>query len=281
MTTVMLFYKNIVPISRETHKNLKFNDNKDMNFAANTHWTPVAGDEFYQAALNYPILFMGAETPDGKTSYTPVAMLGLSNGKNDFLDVENKWKADTYIPAFIRRYPFVLAGTPDQKELTICFDSESGMFNELEGIDLFNSDGSVSPFMENRINLLNGFKNSMEQTVKFVETLSKMDLLKKQSIDIRNNVGQTARLTNFWLIDTEKFNTLSADRLGKLHKEHHLGWIFAHLMSLNNLPLLLNLRTANELRDNSNALPDSMKASSSDNKKAGSKRKTSSSKKTK
>ena len=244
MPTVMLFYKNIVPISRETHKKLKFSAPKNLDFAANTHWVPLAGEEFYQAALNYPILFMGAEDKEGKITYTAVAMLGLANDENDYLDKDKKWRPDTYIPAFVRRYPFVLAGAPDQKELTVCFDSESGMFNEVEGIDLFNSDGSVSPFMEDRINFLNAFKNSMEQTSKFLETIAKMGLFKKQSIDIRSQSGQTARLENFWIIDTEKFNKLSGDQLAKLHKQGFLGWIFAQLMSMNNLPSLMNLHLA-------------------------------------
>ena len=244
MPTVMLFYKNIVPISRETHKKLKFNAPKNLEFAANTHWVPLAGEEFYPAALNYPILFMGAEAKDGHITYTAVAMLGLANDENDYLDKDKKWRSDTYIPAFVRRYPFVLAGTPEQKELTVCFDSESGMFNEVEGIDLFNSDSSISPFMEDRINFLNAFKNSMEQTTKFLETIAKMGLFKKQSIDIRSQSGQTARLENFWIIDTEKFNKLTGDQLAKLHKQGFLGWIFAQLMSMNNLPSLMNLHLA-------------------------------------
>lgn len=241
MTTVMLFYKNVVPISRETHKKLKFNATPDAGFAANTHWVPLAGEEFYLAALSYPILFMGTEAPDGKISYNAVALLGLSNDKNDYLDSEKKWRADTYIPAFVRRYPFVLAGAPDQEELTVCFDSESGMFNEVEGTELFNSDDSISPFLENRINFLNNFKTSMEQTEKFMETIEKMGLLKKQSIDIRAQTGQAARLENFWMIDTEKFDKLSGDQLAKLHKRGFLGWIFAQLMSMNNLPNLMDL----------------------------------------
>lgn len=245
MSTVMLFYKNIVPISRETHKKLRFNAPKNLAFAANTHWVPLAGEEFYQVALNYPILFMGSESSDGKTTtYTAVAMLGLANDENDYLDRDNKWRRDTYIPAFIRRYPFVLAGAADQKDLTVCYDSESGMFNEVEGINLFNSDGSVSPFMEDRINFLNAYKNSMEQTAKFLETIAKMGLFKKQSIDIRSQTGQTARLENFWIIDAEKFNKLSGDQLAKLHKHGYLGWIFAQLMSMNNLPVLMNLHLA-------------------------------------
>lgn len=259
MSTVMLFYKNIVPISRETHKKLKFNAPSNAAFAANTHWVPLAGEEFYLAALSYPILFMGTETADGKIVYTAVALLGLSNDENDYLDREKKWRADTYIPAFVRRYPFVLAGAPDQKELTVCFDSDSGMFNEVEGIDLFNSDDSVSPFLENRINFLNNFKSGMEQTEKFLETIEKMGLLKKQSIDIRAQTGQAARLENFWMIDTEKFDKLSGDQLAKLHKRGFLGWIFAQLMSMNNLTNLMNLHLAHkqngESPDNNSKAP--------------------------
>ncbi|MHC5305970.1 SapC family protein [Bartonella sp. LJL80] len=249
MTTVMLFYKNIQPISREGHKKLKFNPPSHAAFAANTHWVPLAGEEFYQAALTYPILFMGVENGEGKMSYTSVALLGLANNSNDFLDKEKSWQVDTYIPAFVRRYPFILAGAPDQQELSVCIDTESGMFNELTGVDLFNSDGSISPLMEERINFLNSFKNSMEQTSQFVDMLAKMDLLVKESVNIRNTAGQSARLEDFWVVDAKKFNKLSGDQLAKLHKRGFLGWIFSHLMSMNNLPHLLSLRVAHQRSD--------------------------------
>ncbi|EJF91516.1 SapC family protein [Bartonella tamiae] len=251
MSTVMLFYKNIVPLSREEHKELKFSQSKDSSFAQHTHWVPLSGEEFYRAALSYPIVFIGSENKDGKMSYTSVALLGLSNNKNDFIREDKSWEADQYIPAFVRRYPFVLAGDADQEVLSVCIDKDSGMFNTVSGINLFNEDGTSSAFLDQRITFLNQFKSSMEQTSKFIDLLTKMDLLTKESVNIQNTTGQNAILNDFWIVDEEKFRKLKGYDLEKLHKKGALGWIFSHLMSINNLPLLLNRLVKNQRNDNS------------------------------
>lgn len=241
MKPTMLFYKNITALSREVHKKLKFDFNNDFSFAANTHWTPLAGPEIYKAAVSYPILFMGDKTADGKMVYTLAALLGLSDDKNDYVNADKTWQNNVYIPAFIRRYPFVLAGNPGQEELSVCIDKDSNFFNDLKGIDVFNSDGTTSPFLEERIAFLNNFKSSMEQTNQFIDVLIKKNLLKKESIDIHDAKGHKARLHDFWIIDEEKLKKLTGDQLLRLNKSGHLGWIFAQLMSMNNLPRLLEL----------------------------------------
>lgn len=243
MSKVMLFYKNVVPLSRESNKNAKFEFKNDFSYAKDIHWTPLAGVEFYKAALDYPILFMGSKNEDKKMAYSAVALLGLSNNKNDYINADKTWKELAYVPAFVRRYPFVLAANPQQEDLSVCIDTDSGMINDIKGIELFNADGSVSPFLDERIAFLNDFKNSMEQTSEFIDMLVKMDLLIEETINVRHNNGATAKLEDFWIINPTKFDTLSGDQLHKLSKRGFLGWIFAHFMSLNNLPNLLDLRT--------------------------------------
>ncbi|CBI76977.1 SapC-related protein [Bartonella clarridgeiae 73] len=247
MANVMLFYKNVTPVHKVTHKNLKFTPSSDMSFAKNTHWVPLASGEYFQAAIDYPILFMSAQDEQQKRHYTSVALVGLSDNDNDYITADNQWRKNTYIPAFVRRYPFVLAKMQNEQELSVCFDQQSGMFNEVSGIDLFNSDGSISPFMEECINFLENFKINMEKTAEFIETLVEMDLLCQKSINVKNDKGVSAQLENFWMVDEEKLNKLFAHQLAKLHKQGFLGWIFAHLMSMNNLLKILSEKSENQL----------------------------------
>ncbi|AGF75088.1 SapC-related protein [Bartonella australis AUST/NH1] len=250
MANVMLFYKNITPVNKVAHKNLKFSPVEDMSFAKDTHWVPLAGSEYFQAALDYPILFMGMQDEDKKQHYTSAALIGLSNNENDYITADKSWKKDAYIPAFVRRYPFVSAQAQNEKEFSVCFDQQSGMFNEVTGTDLFNSDGSVSPFMEERINFLRNFKIAMEKTTEFINMLSEMGLLCQKSINVKNNKGASAQLEHFWIVDEEKFDKLSAAQLAKLHKNGFLGWIFAHLMSVNNLLKILSMKSENQTAHN-------------------------------
>ncbi|WP_102829987.1 SapC family protein [Bartonella bovis] len=246
MANIMLFYKNVTPINKTFHRSLKFNPSQDMSFAKDTHWVPLASDEYFQAALDYPILFMSAEDEQKKRHYTSIALVGLSNDVNNYITADKSWQRDTYIPAFIRRYPFVLAQIQDQKELSVCFDQQSGMFNDVTGIELFNSDGSISPFMEERINFLEHFKIGMERTAEFIDTLVKMELLCQKSINVKNDKGLSAQLEDFWIVDEEKLHKLPAHQLAKLHKNGFLGRIFAHLLSMNNLLKVLSLKGASQ-----------------------------------
>ncbi|WP_074381481.1 SapC family protein [Bartonella doshiae] len=242
MANIMLFYKDIIPINKVSHKNLKFSPPNDMSFAKDTHWVPLASSEYFQAALDYPILFMCAEDEQKKKHYTSAALVGLSNDENDYISSDKSWKRNTYLPAFVRRYPFVLAQLQDDKELSVCFDPQSGMFNEVSGTELFNSDGSISPFMEERIRFLESFKIAMEKTAEFIDALVAMDLLSQKSINVKNDKGLSAQLENFWVVDEEKLNKLSASQLAKLHKNGFLGLIFAHLMSTHNLLKILSIK---------------------------------------
>ncbi|WP_455474065.1 SapC family protein [Bartonella sp. B30(2025)] len=242
MANIMLFYKDITPINKVIHKNLKFSPPNDMSFAKDTHWIPLASSEYFQAALDYPILFMSAEDDQKKRHYTSAALVGLSNDENDYIISNKNWKKNTYVPAFVRRYPFVLAQVPNETELSVCFDQQSGMFNEVAGTELFNSDGSISPFMEERIRFLESFKLAMEKTSEFIDTLVEMNLLSQKSINVKNDRGLSAQLEDFWIVDEEKLNKLSASQLAKLHKSGFLGQIFAHLMSMNNLLKILSLK---------------------------------------
>ncbi|WP_019221052.1 SapC family protein [Bartonella senegalensis] len=242
MANVMLFYKDITPFNKVSHKNLKFAPPSDMSFAKDTHWVPLASSEYFQAALDYPILFMCAEDEQKKRHYTSAALVGLSNDENDYITSDKNWRKDTYLPAFVRRYPFVLAQISNEKELSVCFDQKSGMFNEVAGTELFNSDGSISPFMEERIRFLESFKIAMEKTAEFIDALVDMDLLSQKSINVKNDQGLSAQLEHFWVVDEEKLNKLSASQLAKLHKNGFLGLIFAHLMSTHNLLKILSLK---------------------------------------
>ncbi|MEN3931529.1 SapC family protein [Microvirga sp. W0021] len=246
MSKVMLLYKNVTPLSRDAHKDMKLKPSATVDFAAEAHWTPVAGSEFYQASRVYPVVFM-QEGTEADAPVMPIALLGLSAGHNDFVGKDGQWKKETYIPAFIRRYPFVLANTKENsEEFTICFDDSFAGLNTKEGRELFNKDGTNSELLEEAIRFMNGFRVEMERTQKFVALLKKYDLLEKRSADIRSASGVAFQVQDFLLVSEEKFSKLTGAQLAELHKEGFLGWIFAHLMSLGNLPGLLELHLANK-----------------------------------
>ena len=118
--TLPLFYGSLAPLSSQLHPTHGLKPRTDMGFTRNTHAVPVTVDEFAIVQRHYPIVFGLGENP------APLALIGLQEGQNLYLTADNQWEPGQYIPAFIRRYPFMLARlSPDSEELSLCFDDTS------------------------------------------------------------------------------------------------------------------------------------------------------------
>ena len=154
MTTLM-FYDKPVALNREVHKNFKIAPSNDFKFAAKTNSIVLTRIEFIEAAKEYPIVF--AKVSD--EVIVPVALLSLRNDENLYVNKEGKWDA-RYIPAFVRRYPFVLAEN-DGQQFTVCIDEASPGLNEKDGQALFDEKGGNTPFLQNAL----GFHEQLPDTV--------------------------------------------------------------------------------------------------------------------
>ena len=99
-----MFYNSIEPINLEQHGKMKVRALTTMPEVAKTHAVPLTVDEFTLVQRHYPIVFSVGEAP------VPIVLMGLNEGVNVFLD-DNGRSTDPslYIPAYLRRYPFLLA----------------------------------------------------------------------------------------------------------------------------------------------------------------------------
>lgn len=238
-----LLYKEVTALNRETHKNLKLRQSSDCSFARHIHLIPVAGLEFFQISRHYPIVFIGEND-----SLLPVALLGLAQNSNSFIDKSDHWEENVYIPAFIRRYPFVFAGNntddaPADKQsesFTVCFDAAHTGWNEQEGRALFDSEGKNSEFLDEMIQFLQNFSNEMQRTRQFVNKLAELELLKTHAIQLKHTSGETFTLYDFKIIDEERFHKLNNEQVLDLHQYGYLGLIYAHLISQGNISQLFS-----------------------------------------
>lgn len=226
--TTLLLYKDIKALNRDEHRALKLRPAENAAFAASTHLVPLAGLEFFQAARHYPILFIG----EGE-QLMPVALLGLQAGDNGFLGTDLQWRANTYVPAFVRRYPFVLA-QDGQESFTVCFDAAYEGWSESEGRELFDAEGGNSAFLAEMIQFLQNFTVEMERTRAFVGQLRELELLTPRTLRLSHASGESFVINDFLAVDEEKFLQLDDARLLELHHSGFLGWVYAHLMSLGN-----------------------------------------------
>lgn len=226
--STLLLYKEIKALNRDEHKSLKLKSSGDCQFAADTHIVPLAGLEFFQAARGYPVVFIG----EGD-SVSPIALLGLKEGLNSYVGEDGNWRANTYIPAFIRRYPFVLA-QGDDENFTVCFDESYTGWNTEEGRELFSEVGENSEYLNEMIAFLQNFTAEMQRTRQFVLRLQELDLLVPRTLKLTHTSGENFVLKDFLAVDEEAFLKLSDEQVLSLHKAGFLGWIYAHLMSLGN-----------------------------------------------
>ncbi|GLQ95777.1 SapC family protein [Dyella mobilis] len=229
----VLFYERPVPLNRNAHKDLRIKGVQNLKFAHGAHSVPLTCTEFPIAARDIPILFAGADV----SNVGPMALLGLRQSENLFLDNDGYWERGVYVPAFVRRYPFVLAEKPKGMEgddFTVFLDEGYEGFSNTEGERLFKEDGTDSDILKNAVSFLGEFQQHVARTRQFVEDLVKHDLLEARNIQLQRN-GNALNLNGLFVVSEEKLRNLDAETAHRFLLDGTMGWIFAHLLSLQNI----------------------------------------------
>ena len=225
MADRMLFYKNIVPLNRERHRDMCIaTEPGRFAFAAASHLIPAVVDEFALGSRALPIVFLpGAGQPQ------PTFLVGLRSGENLCIDHESRWTAD-YVPAYVRRYPFVMGEVADAEPL-VCIDDSSTLLGG-NGAALFTGDGVESPALLDATRLVADYKTAAERTDAFVKTLLDKELFQSINIDVKMGETETRTLHGLLTIDEERLNALPAETFLDLREKNYLALIYAHLFSL-------------------------------------------------
>lgn len=240
--SAMNFYGNAVALNRDRHKDLKMQVQPDhYAIARGTNSVLLAGTEFAEAAGDYPIIFVGQEGGP----FTTAVLVGLDDKENLFVSEEGVWEAGTYVPAFMRRYPFVLAGPDDAPTFTVCVDENYAGLTNQGGEELFDEKGAESGYLKKVVEFLRLFHVEMQSTKAFATKLAELGLLTPKVISIEQS-GQKKTLDGFWVVDEEKFRALQDPEVLGLMKTGYLGLVYAHLLSLKNVARLA--RRADERR---------------------------------
>jgi len=223
-----LLYRGLEPLNSGQHSKMKLKRQQTIPEVGSVHAIPVTIDEFIPAQRHYPIIFSAGETP------VPLALMGLNEGVNTFIDAEGKPIDETaYMPAYLRRFPFMLAKLrPDSDELSLCFDPTSGSIDEKEGDALFDGD-QPSELTRNILAFCEQFETAGQRTHAFMEELKKAELLMEGEVSVQpEGAAQPFVYRGFRMVDEEKLRNMRGDELRKLNQNGILPLIFAHLMSL-------------------------------------------------
>lgn len=226
----VLFYGQPEPLSLEAHGKLGVNAvDKPYAFAGQTNLVPLTVTEFSPAALSYPIIFVG-------DARQPVAVMGLRPGENLFVSAEGDFRGEAYIPAYVRRYPFVFANDDVQKRLILCIDRAAPFLSEGGATPLFEND-LPSAYTQQAMEFCNNFEQERQRTESFIQLLKDLDLLdtREASFTPRNADGTPApaqKIAEYYAVSEDRLKALPAEKLVELRDNGALGQIYAHLVSL-------------------------------------------------
>ncbi|MGB3848249.1 MAG: SapC family protein [Sphingopyxis sp.] len=223
-----LFYKDLMPLSSVDHANFRARALDKADFLIDQHAVPLTSDEFISASRYYPIVFSAGDNP------VPLALMGLNEGVNTFVDAEGKLINPVYVPAYVRRYPFMLAKLrPDTDELSLCFDPTSGAVGEFEEGDALFENGEPTEPTKAVLEFCKNFEEAGQRTGQFIEELQKADLLMDGEVAIQPEGSDKPFIyRGFKMVDENKLRELRGDVLRKMMQNGMLGLIFAHLFSL-------------------------------------------------
>ena len=227
-----LFYSELQPLSSSEHGKMKIHRMEDASRMATAHAVPVTIDEFPLLQRHFPIVFSVGDDP------IPLALMGLNEGQNVFLNEKGMpHEPGIYIPAYMRRYPFLLARLrPDSDELSLCFDPSSGAVGEFDDGEALFDGTEPSEATKAVLQFCEQFETAGQRTGAFVQDLKKSGLLIDGEVAIQpEGSPQPFIYRGFRMVDEEKLRELRGDELRKMNQNGMLALIYAHLFSLSQI----------------------------------------------
>jgi len=244
----VLLYNSPEPLSVERHGNLGLvRAPRPFGYAMAAHAVPLHVTEFGPASLTYPIIF-------GGDALAPLAVMSIRQNENLFISDQGEFELGAYVPAFIRRWPFVLANDDGQQKLIVCIDRAAEVLAVGGEVPLFEN-GQPSAFTEQAIKFCTDFETERRRTEQFVQTLKSLDLLENQQTTFTprepdGTVGAPIQLADYIAVSEEKLLALPASKLAELHTSGALRQIYAHLTSALNWDRLVAKTTARPMAAN-------------------------------
>lgn len=230
MAAKLLIYESAVPVTAQRHGQWSLEPTNDFSFSRRVNSVPLTAVEFPNAAAEYAIVFAGT-----KDAVIPVVLLGMRTDENLYLADGGGWQAK-YVPAFVRRYPFVFSTSTDGRTLTLCIDESYPRLNqESRGERLFDDESKPTPFVERALKFLEQYQVEFHRTQMFCKQLVELDLLEPMRAQANLGNGEKLSLVGFMATNRDKLKALPAEKLAELVKSGALELLYLHLNSMRNL----------------------------------------------
>lgn len=228
MPKQLLIYEKAVAVTRSRHGDVSIKAGNDYGFARSVNAVPLLASEFEPSCAEYAIVFSGEDK-----DVMPVALLGIRDNENLYIDDNGAWNAK-YIPAFVRRYPFIFS-SQDRATFSLCIDEDfPGVNRRGIGERLFDAEGERTQYLKNVLGFLQAYQAQFEATRAFCQRLAALDLLEAMQAQFTLRSGQRITLGGFKSVNRTRLKALPGDSLARLAASGDLDLIYSHLHSQRN-----------------------------------------------
>lgn len=229
-----VFYSRPRPVNPVVDRGRSLGPLADFGFARATNSVVISAVEFPHIVRSYPIVFTTAEPR------AAIAILGLEAKENLFVTADGNWQPNTYIPAYVRRYPFILMEQPEKNEFVLCIDEDAGVLTNSDDRPLFKDDAPTQ-LIQDALTFCREFQEQTAITSAFVTALVEHDLLTRNEARVTLNSGKQMTLRDFSVIDEAKFNALPDEVFLDWRRRGWLHLVYVHLLSMGNWSNLVEL----------------------------------------
>jgi len=227
-----LFHSKPRAVLAERHGSMSLTPTSDFSFAATTNSVPVVATELPMVCKHYPILFTDGAQPQ------MVALLGLRASENLMVDDKGNWTPGTYVPAYIRRYPFIFFENEEKSQYTLCVDEDAKTV--VEGTENpFFVDGEPSKMTQSALDFCRDYQAHYAATAEFLKAVTEAGLLVENRADATLADGRKLSLSGFKVIDETKFNELDDETFLAWRKRGWVHLVYCHFISNGNWSTLV------------------------------------------
>ncbi len=236
MNASPLFYRSVVPLDRDVHRAWRLAQPQRFAFARASHLVPALAEEIGAACRHLPVVFL----PES-LGPVPVFLVGAAPGQCALIAADDAWTG-RYLPAYLRRYPFIL-GESEGHEPLVCVDAETDLLLAASateppeagaaGLPLFTGEGQETPLLQERVRLVAEYAEAARRTAALGRLLQDLRLLRALTIQVRHPLtGESHTLHGVLGVDEAALAALPEDAFARLRREGWLAAIYAHLVSL-------------------------------------------------
>jgi hypothetical protein len=232
-------YNDIVPLTRDQRVILPKDGKLPAVFRDMTA-IPLSFSEFTVASREYPIAFVAGA--GGR--FLAMAILGLEGQQNLFAPEGNAWAAGTYIPAYVRRYPFCMMKVTnddgsEQPERIACVEKRA--LSE-RGTALIDAKGDDLPDWAARKQLLMDYEVDLARTEEMCKALADAGVLEPFNMQATPTGGEPLSMTGMQRVNEDRLNAVAPEKIREWMVQGVLSRVYMHILSLGNFGRLLERR---------------------------------------